>query len=140
MSVAKVNFIFIPKICIFILHFLNVYTSLFNRVRRDSLNVSNLQSLATVVWEDFLSQMPQFKGLSDKQQLSIIKVVGVIFGILTMGIAFCVGLLSGVIESSMLAFSATSGPLLGVFVLAMLIPIANWKVMIFYKLAISMFV
>lgn len=110
----------------FIPGFLGIFmATLFNGAL--SLNVSNLQSLATVVWEDFLSQMPQFKGLSDKQQLSIIKVVGVIFGILTMGIAFCVGLLSGVIESSMLAFSATSGPLLGVFVLAMLIPIANWK-------------
>lgn len=92
-----------------------------------TINVSNLNSLATVVWEDFLSQLPQFKGMSDKQQLGIIKTVAVIFGIITMGIAFCVGLLSGVIESSMLAFATTSGPLLGVFVLAMLIPVANWK-------------
>lgn len=45
-----------------------------------------------------------------------------------MGVAFGVGLLSGVIESSLLAFSATSGPLLGCFILAMLVPIANWKV------------
>lgn len=45
-----------------------------------------------------------------------------------MGISFGVGLLSGVIESSMLVTSATSGPLLGVFVLAMLIPCCNWKV------------
>lgn len=91
------------------------------------MNVSNLNSLATVLWEDFLSQLPQFKGLTDKQQLSVIKVVTVIFGIIIMGVAFCVGLLTGVIESSMLAFSATSGPLLGVFVLAMLVPVANWK-------------
>lgn len=45
-----------------------------------------------------------------------------------MGISFGVGLLSGVIESSMLVTSATSGPLLGVFILAMLIPCCNWKV------------
>nr|CAD7410763.1 unnamed protein product [Timema cristinae] len=44
-----------------------------------------------------------------------------------MGVSFGVGLLSGVIESSMLMTSATSGPLLGVFVLAMLFPCANWK-------------
>ncbi|TMW49642.1 hypothetical protein DOY81_005288 [Sarcophaga bullata] len=44
-----------------------------------------------------------------------------------MGVAFCVGLLAGVIESSMMAFSATSGPLLGCFILAMLVPMANWK-------------
>lgn len=89
--------------------------------------VSNLNSLSTVIWEDFLSQLPQFKGLADKQQLGIIKITTVIFGVIIMCVAFGVGLLSGVIESSMLAFSATSGPLLGCFILAMLIPIANWK-------------
>ncbi|XP_017477813.1 PREDICTED: sodium-coupled monocarboxylate transporter 1 [Rhagoletis zephyria] len=89
--------------------------------------VSNLNSLATVCWEDFISQLPQFKGLSDKQQLFILKVITVICGLIIMGVAFGVGLLSGVIESSLLAFSATSGPLLGCFILAMLVPIANWK-------------
>lgn len=93
-----------------------------------SMMVSNLNSLATVCWEDFVSQMPQFKGLSDKQQLFILKIITVICGFITMGVAFGVGLLSGVIESSLLAFSATSGPLLGCFILAMLVPVANWKV------------
>ena len=45
-----------------------------------------------------------------------------------MGISFGVATLSGVIESSMLMTSATSGPLLGVFILAMLFPCVNWKV------------
>jgi hypothetical protein len=45
-----------------------------------------------------------------------------------MGISFGVATLSGVIESSMLMTSATSGPLLGVFVLAMLFPCVNRKV------------
>lgn len=90
--------------------------------------VSNLNSLSTVICEDFLSLLPQFKGVSDTQQLRIIKTVTIVFGIIVMGVAFGVGLLSGVIESSMLAFSATSGPLLGCFILAMLIPRANWKV------------
>jgi hypothetical protein len=45
-----------------------------------------------------------------------------------MGISFGVATLSGVIESSMLMTSATSGPLLGVFLLAMLFPCVNWKV------------
>ncbi|XP_061386173.1 sodium/iodide cotransporter [Musca vetustissima] len=89
--------------------------------------VSNLNSMATVIWEDFLTLVPKFKNLTDRQQLSLIKTVTVICGILIMGVAFGVGLLSGVIESSMMAFSATSGPLLGCFILAMLVPIANWK-------------
>uniref|UniRef100_A0A2M4BH38 Putative sodium/solute symporter n=1 Tax=Anopheles marajoara TaxID=58244 RepID=A0A2M4BH38_9DIPT len=99
--------------------------SLFNGAL--SLNVSNLNSLATVTWEDFLSHLPRFKGIGDKQQLNVIKFIGSIYGVIVMGVGFSVGLLSGVIESSMLMTSATSGPLLGVFLLAMLVPIANWK-------------
>ncbi|XP_046865219.1 sodium-coupled monocarboxylate transporter 1 [Drosophila willistoni] len=89
--------------------------------------VSNLNSLATVCWEDFVSQLPKFKGLSDKQQLRIIKLVTFICGLIIMCVAFGVGLLSGVIESSLQVFSATSGPLLGCFLLAMMVPVANWK-------------
>lgn len=96
------------------------------------MNVSNLNSLATVTWEDFVSHMPRFKELIDKQQLSMIKYIGVIYAFIIMGIAFSVGFLSGVIESAMLTSSATTGPLVGVFMLAMLVPVANWKVFILF--------
>lgn len=95
-----------------------------------SLNVSNLNSLATVTWEDFLLPLPRFKDMVDKRQLNIIKFLGVIYAIIILGVAFSVGFLSGVIEGAMLTSSATSGPLVGVFFLAMLVPIANWKVCI----------
>lgn len=91
------------------------------------LNVSNLNSLATVTWEDFLSHLPQFKGMPDKKQLQIIKFIGSVYGLMIMGVGFLVQLLSGVIESAQLMTSATSGPLLGVFLLAILVPFANWK-------------
>lgn len=91
------------------------------------LNVSNLNSLATVTWEDFLSHMPHFKGMTDKNQLKIIKFIGTIYGFMIMGVGFSVQFLSGVIESAQLMTSATSGPLLGVFLLAILVPFANWK-------------
>ncbi|PNF39682.1 hypothetical protein B7P43_G05669 [Cryptotermes secundus] len=99
--------------------------SLFNGAL--SLAVSNLNSLATVTWEDFISQIPQFRSFTDKRQLLVIKFIGSLYGILIMGISFGVATLSGVIESSMLMTSATSGPLLGVFLLAMLFPCVNWK-------------
>nr|CAD7449294.1 unnamed protein product [Timema bartmani] len=109
-----------------IVGFLGLFmASLFNGAL--SLAVSNLNSLATVTWEDFISQIPQFKHFTDRQQLLTIKTIGCIYGLVIMGVSFGVGLLSGVIESSMLMTSATSGPLLGVFVLAMLFPCANWK-------------
>lgn len=68
--------------------------------------------------------------MKDVNQLRTIKFIGVVYGIIIMIIAFGVGHLDGVIESSMLLTSATSGPLLGVFLMALLIPCANWKVRI----------
>ncbi|XP_066143766.1 sodium-coupled monocarboxylate transporter 1 [Euwallacea fornicatus] len=99
--------------------------SLFNGAL--SLNVSILNSLATVAFEDFVRPLPFLKGLTDSKQLLCIKLISVIFGFIIMGISFLIGLLDGVIESSMLVTSATSGPLLGVFIMAILIPVANWK-------------
>lgn len=90
--------------------------------------MSNLNSLATVTFEDFIKPIPALKGMKDVNQLRTIKLVGVLYGFIIMGISFGVGLLDGVIESSMLLTSATSGPLLGVFIMALLIPCANWKV------------
>nr|XP_029716150.1 sodium-coupled monocarboxylate transporter 1 isoform X2 [Aedes albopictus] len=92
-----------------------------------TLNISNINSLATVTWEDFLSLLPGFRKKTDSYQLTVIKLVGTIYAILILGVGFLVGLLSGVIESSVLVLSATSGPLLGVFILAMFVPFANWK-------------
>ncbi|XP_048507117.1 sodium-coupled monocarboxylate transporter 1 [Athalia rosae] len=102
-----------------------VMATLFNSAL--SLAVSNLNSLATVTWEDFFSQLPALNNLKDTQQLNIIKFIGILYGFIIMGVSFLVGMLSGVIESSMLMTSATSGPLLGVFLLALLVPCANWK-------------
>lgn len=102
-----------------------VMATLFNSAL--TLAVSNLNSLATVTFEDFLSQIPSLSDLKDKQQLRLIKLISVIYGVLIVGVSFLVAMLSGVIESSMLMTSATSGPLLGVFLLAMLVPCANWK-------------
>lgn len=102
-----------------------VMATLFNSAL--TLAVSNLNSLATVTFEDFLSHIPAMSDLKDTQQLRAIKIIGIIYGLLIIGISFLVAMLSGVIESSMLMTSATSGPLLGVFLLAMLIPCANWK-------------
>lgn len=102
-----------------------VMATLFNSAL--TLAVSNLNSLATVTFEDFLSQIPALSNLRDTQQLRLIKIIGVIYGVVVVGISFLVAMLSGVIESSMLMTSATSGPLLGVFVLAMIVPCCNWK-------------
>ncbi|XP_026753189.2 sodium-coupled monocarboxylate transporter 2 [Galleria mellonella] len=99
--------------------------SLFNGAL--SFLVSNVNSLATVTWEDFVSAAPAFKGTTDKQQLTVIKIIGVVYAILIMCLSLCVGIVGGVVEGSLLVTSATSGALLGVFILATICPMANGK-------------
>lgn len=93
-----------------------------------SLQVSNLNSLATVTFEDFLSKIKYFSKFTDKQELWTIKIIGAIYGLLIMVVSYGMGFLSGVIESGLMMTSATSGPLLGVFLLAMVVPCATRKV------------
>lgn len=38
--------------------------------------VSNLNSLSTVIWEDFASQLPMFKDFKDVNQVIVIKILG----------------------------------------------------------------
>ncbi|CAH0597779.1 unnamed protein product [Chrysodeixis includens] len=97
--------------------------SLFNGAL--SFLVSNVNSLSTVTWEDFISFAPAFKGISDKEQLTVIKIIGVVYALVIMCLSLCVGLVGGVVEGSLLVTSATSGALLGVFILAALCPFAN---------------
>lgn len=99
--------------------------SLFNGAL--SFLVSNVNSLSTVTWEDFVSAAPAFKGISDKQQLMIIKIIGIIYSLTIMCLSLTVGLVGGVVEGSLLVTSATSGALLGVFLLAAIFPVANGK-------------
>lgn len=92
-----------------------------------SIYVSTLNSVATVSWEDFIAQIPVFRGIDDFKQLCAIKILGVIYALMCMGLAYIVSMFSGVIEISMFVNAATSGTLVGVFILAMLIPFANGK-------------
>lgn len=92
-----------------------------------SIFVSTLNSIATVTWEDFLSSLTCFKKYTDFNQLVVIKSLGVTYAFMCMGVAYLVSLFSGVIEISMFVNAATSGTLVGVFILAMVVPFANSK-------------
>ncbi|XP_034837146.1 sodium-coupled monocarboxylate transporter 1 [Maniola hyperantus] len=99
--------------------------SLFNGAL--SFLVSNVNSLSTVTWEDFVSAAPAFRGISNQQQLTIIKIIGVMYAVCIMALSLAVGLVGGVVEGSLLVTSATSGAMLGVFLLAALAPVANGR-------------
>lgn len=68
-----------------------------------------------------------FRKLADFKQLCAIKALGVTYAVICMGLAYIVSMFSGVIEISMFVNAATSGTLVGVFILAMVIPFANGK-------------
>lgn len=82
-----------------------------------SVTVSNLNSLATCTFEDFLCRLPRFKNYDDKAQLNTIKYVAVVYAFLVTMIAYLTGFLPGVMESALITSSATTGPLIGVFLL-----------------------
>jgi solute carrier family 5 (sodium-coupled monocarboxylate transporter), member 8/12 len=75
----------------------------------------------------FSIKVPQFRQMKDKNQLKIIRIIATIYGLIIMAIAFSVEFMSGIIEYSRFLTAAASGPLLGIFLLAILVPIANWK-------------
>lgn len=68
-----------------------------------------------------------FRKFADFKQLCAIKTLGVLYALICMGLAYVVSMFSGVIEISMFVNAATSGTLVGVFILAMLVPFANGK-------------
>lgn len=89
--------------------------------------ISGINAFATVIWEDFVSALPTFQNLEDQKQMRLIKVIGIFVATIMMLLAFLVSLLTGIVEAAMLITSATSGQLIGIFLLALLVPAANWK-------------
>lgn len=89
-----------------------------------SVTVSNLNSLATCTFEDFLCRLPRFKEYDDKSQLNTIKYIAVAYAFMVTMIAYITGFLPGVMESALITSSATTGPLIGVFLLVKYLPLS----------------
>ncbi|XP_044729523.1 sodium-coupled monocarboxylate transporter 1-like [Chrysoperla carnea] len=86
---------------------------------------SGLNSLAAVLLEDCFK--PVFTKLTPKQEQTIVKIVVVVTGVLTVGLAAVVAKLGQILQLSAALGSISSGPLLGVFTLGILFPWANAK-------------
>eukprot|EP00102_Acyrthosiphon_pisum_P021075 XP_016658285.1 PREDICTED: sodium-coupled monocarboxylate transporter 2-like [Acyrthosiphon pisum] len=67
--------------------------------------VSNLNSISTVAWEDFVSQIPIFKGTSEKNQLWCIKIISNIYFLFKQGAA------AGIISSHLVTLFIILGSL-----------------------------
>lgn len=62
------------------------------------LNVSNLNALATVTWEDFFRLSPKLKELDDKKQLYVIKFIGTVYAFIIFGVGVFIQFLPGIVE------------------------------------------
>ncbi|ODM97731.1 Sodium-dependent multivitamin transporter [Orchesella cincta] len=86
---------------------------------------SGLNSLTAVTWEDFLGKTEFFQKMSEKAQGQVSKLVGLIYGLLCIGMAFLAANFDGVLGASIVLNGSVAGPLLGVFLLGLLVPFAN---------------
>jgi Na+/proline symporter len=91
---------------------------------------SGFNALATVTWDDFLrhtrlSKMPEWK-----IKLTC-KLVGAFYGVVSVGMAFFVGLIGSVLHAAISLAGALFGPLFGLYILALLCPFATAPGVIF---------
>jgi sodium-coupled monocarboxylate transporter 8/12 len=92
-----------------------------------------------VLWEDVLKDIGFFKDLSPNNQGVVVKIIGFVYGLLTVGMAFIAGSFSGILAAALVVFGAASGPILGVFVLGIFMPFVN-KYVILIKELLAFFV
>lgn len=86
-----------------------------------------MNCLAGSVYEDFVSPfMP--KDISQKQVSNILKLLVMIIGIISTAMVFVIEHMGSILPINYALGGITNGPLLGLFTLGMLFPVANHKV------------
>lgn len=85
---------------------------------------SGFNALSTVTWDDFMSgtRMGKWPGWKIKVTL---KLIGIFYGILSIGMAFLVGKIGSVLEAAISLAGALFGPLFGLYLLGIMAPFAN---------------
>ena len=87
---------------------------------------SALHALASVTWEE-VKHMERFKGISDKTETVILRVLSVFFGILATGMAFLCNNLGSLINAGGKLLGACMGPMFGYTLVSILCPFVNLK-------------
>lgn len=86
---------------------------------------SALNSLSAVMWEDILK--PKFGYMEERSKTRVVKLLAVLYGVISIGAAFLMGGAEGVIQVTVLINGSIGGPILGLFTLAIFFPWSNWK-------------
>ncbi|XP_068230251.1 sodium-coupled monocarboxylate transporter 2-like [Palaemon carinicauda] len=84
-------------------------------------------SVACIMWEDLLSDLPAFKNISDAKATKIIKLISASTGLIGIGIGLVAGKLGDIFQVSVSISSTFSGTLVGVFITGIWAPWVNKK-------------
>ncbi|XP_004700416.1 sodium-coupled monocarboxylate transporter 1 [Echinops telfairi] len=84
---------------------------------------SSINALAAVTVEDLIK--PRFRSLSEKSLSWISQGTSVLYGALCIGMAALASLMGALLQAALSIFGMVGGPLLGLFSLGILVPVAN---------------
>ncbi|KAG7153319.1 Sodium-coupled monocarboxylate transporter 1-like 2 [Homarus americanus] len=88
---------------------------------------SQANSIACIIWEDFLKDQPYFKTFSNTAATNTVKLLSAVTGILSVGCGLLSGQLGSLFNVAYSINGALKGPLDGVFLTGILVPWANKK-------------
>lgn len=85
---------------------------------------SALNAMAALIWDDFLNTLLP-EPLSDPTAVLITRLIAVLIGLISIGMAFLASNIGTVFEASYVLAGATNGPIFGLFVMGMFVPSVN---------------
>ncbi|XP_018008624.1 sodium-coupled monocarboxylate transporter 1 [Hyalella azteca] len=88
---------------------------------------SQLNTVPTMLWIDFLSQIEYFKQAPQRIQTLATKILTFTMGLGMMGLAFVAAKMGGLIQATATLLSILNGPTMGVFLLGFCVPFCNFK-------------
>ncbi|XP_051548007.1 sodium-coupled monocarboxylate transporter 2 [Myxocyprinus asiaticus] len=86
---------------------------------------ASINALATVMYEDFVSQC--FGDLSNRAANWISKALCVVFGVVCTTMAVAASYMGGIVQAALSIHGMCGGPMLGLFSLGILFPVTNFK-------------
>ena len=86
---------------------------------------SGFNALATVTYDDFLTQISYFRSLKESNIQAISKAIAFGYGVIAILFAFVVSQIDSILQAAISIAGAVVGPMFGLFLLGVLCPFAN---------------
>lgn len=88
---------------------------------------SVLNSLPTMLWVDFLAIIPRVKESSERTKTIATKALTLFLGVIMMALALLASKMGGLIQAAITVLAIVAGPVMGVFMLGVAVPICGKK-------------